>query len=415
MKKIIFILAGCAAMLATGCDKNDNGSDRFQASAQAQAALIEMYPDATDIAWHAKNGYAVANFRTGNSSGTNSAWFDNGGAWYMTETEITFDQLPEAVKTAFNASEYASWRVDDVDKLEREGVETIYVIEAEGRIVYGVETDVDLYYSPDGVLVKKTVDADDDYDYGDFIPAQPSQGIDAYIAANYPDARIIDIDRENGMTEVEILDGTVCRELLFDPAENWLYTKTEMRSTDVPQNVMQALESSEYAAYRIDDIDFYQTPEGEFYRFDLESPAGDVKIDITPDGSLSVAADDDYEGNGAMVDQAVADFIATKYPGAVIREYDYDDGLLEVEILHDGREKSVFFNGAKEWVSTEWDVRRNELPAAVTDELAASQYASYRIDDIEYVQNPSGEYYALELEQGDREVKLRITADGTIL
>ena len=50
MKKIIFILAGCAAMLATGCDKNDNGSDRFQASAQAQAALIEMYPDATDIA-----------------------------------------------------------------------------------------------------------------------------------------------------------------------------------------------------------------------------------------------------------------------------------------------------------------------------------------------------------------------------
>ena len=99
----------------------------------------------------------------------------------------------------------------------------------------------------------------------------------------------------------------------------------------------------------------------------------------------------------------------------MIHEYDYNDGLLEVEILHDGREKSVFFNGAKEWVSTEWDVRRNELPAAVTDALAASQYASYRIDDIEYVQNPSGEYYALELEQGDREVMLRITADGTIL
>ena len=413
MKKLMIILAGCAAMLATGCDKH-NATDRFHASAQAQASLLEMYPDATDIAWHAKNGYAVADFRTTSSAGVNSAWFDNGGTWYMTETEISFNQLPEAVQTAFKASEYASWRVDDIDKLEREGAETVYVIEAEGMTETG-EAEVDLYYSPDGVLVKQTLDADPDYDYGDFIPAQPSQGIEAYIASNYPDARIIDIDRENGMTEVEILDGSVCRELLFDVTETWLYTKTEVRRSDVPATVMQALESSQYASYRIDDVDFYQTPEGEFYRFDLESASGDVKIDITPDGTVSVAAEDDYHGNGAMVQGNVADFIAAKYPGAVIREYDYDNGMLEVEIFHDGREKSVYFNGANEWVSTEWDVRRSELPAAVTASLAASQYASYQIDDIEFVQTPDIDYYALELEQGNREVRVRITAEGRIL
>lgn len=89
-----------------------------------------------------------------------SAWFDNGGAWYMTETDIPFAALPEAVQTAFNGSEYAAapWQVDDVDKLEREGVETIYVVEVEKR-ENGNKTEVDLYYAPDGVLVKKIADA----------------------------------------------------------------------------------------------------------------------------------------------------------------------------------------------------------------------------------------------------------------
>ncbi len=89
----------------------------------------------------------------------------------MTETDILFTMLPEAVRTAFGATEYASapWTVDDVDKLEREGVETVYVIEAE-KHENGLETEVDLYYSPDGVLVKKIVDAGGDYDYGDYIP-----------------------------------------------------------------------------------------------------------------------------------------------------------------------------------------------------------------------------------------------------
>lgn len=41
--------------------------------------------------------------------------------------------------------------------------------------------------------------------------------------------------------------------------------------------------------------------------------------------------------------------------------------------------------------------------------------AAYRIDDIEYVQTPTAEYYLVELERGKQEVELRITAEGTIL
>lgn len=152
----------------------------------------------------------------------------------------------------------------------------------------GVETEIDLYYSKDGVLVKKLVDADNDYDYGDYIPAAPVEGVEAFLKANFPNARILDIDREDNMTEVEILDGQVVRELLFDKVSNWLFTKTETVYAALPVVVKQALEASEYAGYHVDDVDHYATPEEEYYRLELESVKGDVKVKITAAGVLSL-------------------------------------------------------------------------------------------------------------------------------
>ena len=42
----------------------------------------------------------------------------------MTETDVPFSALPQVIKDAFAASAYASWKIDDVDKLERKGIET---------------------------------------------------------------------------------------------------------------------------------------------------------------------------------------------------------------------------------------------------------------------------------------------------
>ena len=48
----------------------------------------------------------------------------------MTETELTHtSQLPEEVQKALANSEYAQWYIDDIDRLERNETETIYVIE----------------------------------------------------------------------------------------------------------------------------------------------------------------------------------------------------------------------------------------------------------------------------------------------
>ncbi len=418
MKRTSLLLAGCLTLLLAGCDKNDGGPGEGPVSRQAQEALAVKYPNAANVVWETRGEYVVAHFSMASSKAAAataglSAWFDNGGDWYMTETDIRFEDLPTAVRTAFAAGEYAGREVDEADKLERNGTEIVYVIEVEGD---GTETDADLYYSPDGVLIKMVADAEDDYDYEDYIPAKPSPGVESYLREHHADARILEIDSEDGMTEVEILDGRLCRELLFDRNGNWLYTKTETDYDVVPDGVRQALTDSEYGSYRIDDIDHYRNANGDFYRFELESAAGDVKVDIAPDGTLSVVDPDaDTVGNGQMLDPKIADFITGKYPGSRINEYGYDDGLLEVEIYHDSRKKDVYFNGSDAWVKTEWDVRDAELPAAVTDAIAASEWATYRIDDIEYVQTSAAEYYRIELESGDSEKELCMDAQGRIV
>lgn len=64
--------------------------------------------------------------------------------------------MTETVKAAFNDSEYdaAPWILDDVDKLKREGVETVYVIEVKKR-EDGIETGIDPCYPMDGVLYRR--------------------------------------------------------------------------------------------------------------------------------------------------------------------------------------------------------------------------------------------------------------------
>lgn len=278
MKKILFC-AAIAMVSLQACDKQDD--DNGYVSQQAKQALSAKYPDAKRIEWEVKQNYVVADFS--NKSREVSAWFDNNGNWYMTETDILFKDLPEAVKASFSAGAHGSWRVEDVDQIERNATETVYVVEAEKQ-----QSEVDLYYSADGALVKQMIDADDNYDYEDYIPSVIPSSIDSFLKTNYPNSTILDIDNENGYTTVEILDARVKRELIFDSKNAWVSTHTELRLSDVPAAIQKVLTDSKYGTYRVEDVDHYQTPTSEYYRFDLELSGVDVNVDITSDGILTV-------------------------------------------------------------------------------------------------------------------------------
>lgn len=286
MKRFFIFTALFAATLSlVACDDDNNSA---HVTSAAKQALLTMYPTATDIEWVRRGGYSIADFEigTGNSRQDCTAWFDNQGVWYMTEFDIAYSALPEAVKSAFTASQYASWQVDDVDMLERASAETIYVIEVENEAATP-EQEYDLYYSPEGVLVKAVADAPGtDNDYTDFIPSPVPAAIADFIEAEYPMAQIIEVDVNRNTVEVDIVEQGIYRELLFDSNYNWMQTTTDIRLSDVPEIVMAALAASQYGTYEVDDVEYVETLTAEYYLFELEKGERDVILKINSEGVI---------------------------------------------------------------------------------------------------------------------------------
>lgn len=271
----MFILAlAIAGSTLAGCSKDDDDNN-VKVGQDIETAFRGQYPDASRVEWEMKSGYYVADFRHNNTEA--EAWYTPQAVWHMTETDVLFANLPQAVKDAFQTCEYAAWRVDDVDMLEYPDVETAYVIEVEqGKAEY------DLYFSPDGTLLKAVADTGN----STYQPPVLLPEIKEYIAANYPQARITDVDKERNTIEVDITDGTTRRELTFTADGGWLCTKTDMLKADVPQLVLDALAASQYGSWQIDEVDLCETPDGDYYWFELESGNNETHLKISTTGTI---------------------------------------------------------------------------------------------------------------------------------
>lgn len=274
---ILMLLLGVAGLQS--CDNDDN---QLAVSTELQKAFFERYPSATHVEWETKSGYYVADFY--DNSYDASAWFSPNGTWYMTETDIPYVALPGAVKSAFEQGEYSGWTVDDVDKLEREGMETVYILEVEMKS-QGHEQEMDLYYSTEGILIKAIPDTGNS-DEGHLPPAQTSDAILAFIKEKYPDARLLETEVEHGMTEVEIIHEGYCKEVLFDQKNNWISTSWDIRRNELPSVIKQALAESQYATYTIDDAEYFETPQGDYYLLELEQGEKEVKVKMDPTGKF---------------------------------------------------------------------------------------------------------------------------------
>ena len=183
LKKFAFLLALSAIWSLQSCDNNDDESPNVPV--ELQNALSSKYPNVTNVKWESKAGYYVADFYDQYEI---SAWFTQDGIWKMTETDIPLSALPQEIQASFENSEYyLTWKVDDVDKLERDGFEIIYVIEVEKQ-----NQEVDLHYSANGTLIKSIVDTDNDED--EYLPVQLTEAIKNFIYKNYSNALIMEVE-----------------------------------------------------------------------------------------------------------------------------------------------------------------------------------------------------------------------------
>lgn len=393
-----------------------------------RSAFYAQYGEGARVQWSKKDGYAVADFEGAGPGGEQTVWYGMAdGAWAMTETEILFSALPEAVSAAFAATEYAAapWRTErEVDVLRRSAGETLYVIEVE-KNENGRETEADLFFTDAGVLAKVVLDADREAGYSGYLPQQPTGNVEAWLDEHFPGAGIVDVERENGGTEVEIVWDGLAHDVIFDAAGNWVRTKTEYGRRDldrVPQAVISAAEAAAPGAV-VDEVNRYETAaNGVYYVVEMENGRyDDVELCFDEQGNAMERPQpaDRGEGGGAAgvpVADDVAAAVETRYPGAVILEKDYDDGYLEIDIRHDGYVKEVRFNGRGEWVDTTWDVRPDELPAAVSTSLAEN-YAAWRASEAEAVEFELGRFYLVELDgaRSAGELTVKLAENGHVL
>lgn len=288
--KMYFALLAMGMIGLQSCSNDDD--DDLPSSKVPEAvrnAFDSSFSNTANLSWEtktvAKGQYYKAEFNNKSDNGYKTeAWYTADGAWYMTETEMPYNVIPQAVKTSFESSEYASWKRDnEVDRIERNAVkEIIYIIEVESP----QDVDMDLHYSADGILVK-AVNDDGDGDNESLLPDAPSEMVTAateFIQKNYPNARIIEIEAEHGMIEIDIIHDNQSKEVLLSTTYEWISTSWDVYT--LPAKVTEAIKASQYNGYVVDDTEYFETPAGNYYLVELEQGKNEVKVKITADGEF---------------------------------------------------------------------------------------------------------------------------------
>lgn len=274
-----------------------------------------------------------------------------------------------------------------------------------------------MYYSEDGVLVKEILDANQNPDYTDLLPTQPANDVYSWVESKYPGARIVDVEFEDGGVEVEFIFENIKHDALLTAGYEWIYTKKDYnKNSSVLPEAAKSHITTTYPNYYIDDIEYYETnSKGNFYSVEIEGRNdNDIELYFDENGNVMNSKPnfgDDING-GISAGTAIQAVLDEKYPGAVIKEKGHDDGLTEIEIIHDGIEKDVYFNGKDEWVRTEYETTYNNLPEAVRNYISAN-YSSYE-NEADAVETPAGDWFEIEARKGGAEYDVLINKDGTL-
>ena len=110
------MLAAAATLLS--CEKYEDGKPLKN----VRQAFSEMYPDARDVEWEMEVSNWKVSFELGTPPNVKEceAWYGLNAAWIRMETDILASALPQSVKDALAASEYATAALDagDIEYVE---------------------------------------------------------------------------------------------------------------------------------------------------------------------------------------------------------------------------------------------------------------------------------------------------------
>lgn len=114
-------------------------------------AFKAKYPNAQNVEWKAQISDFEADFTLNGAQMT--AEFSSKGEWKETDTKMSFDALPQAVKDGFKKSKYADWTPGSVTYIEKNNGAHEYKIYAEKSSLVQKKF---LYFSDQGQLIRDT-------------------------------------------------------------------------------------------------------------------------------------------------------------------------------------------------------------------------------------------------------------------
>lgn len=255
--------------------------DATQIPEEVRKSFTDNYPQISQHRWEMVHGNYVVDFKINGRD--MEIWFDMQGNLVRVETDITYAELPAEVKAAHEASAYATWRVEDVDKIESPTKETVYELEVEKG-----EQDLTLIYTASGSPV---TNISGEGTPGEGTPGEgtpgnetgngnqpgggngeqpgggPGNGDDqdipnnavpqvvaAAFLAKYPTATRVEWEQKNGRYKAECYVNGFETDVCFEADGTWKYTETEMTYAALPQEVKDAFLASTYAGWRVEDV-----------------------------------------------------------------------------------------------------------------------------------------------------------------
>jgi hypothetical protein len=85
-----------------------------------------------------------------------------------------------------------------------------------------------------------------------------------------------------------------------------------------------------------------------------------------------------------QIPPAVSEDLQRRYPGVEVKDWDTTkDGGFKAELDVNEREHEVFYSAEGKWLWSDHDVKRSEVPQAVWDALAKTEYAEWNVDSKE--------------------------------
>lgn len=240
----------------------DIEGDRLSIPQCVLDAFMERYPDVIIKEWEKDGPYLKVEFvRNGEEV---EAWFTYDGVWVSLEMEYK-GKLSEDILDYIHTN-YPHYEIDDIA-----WVETVEHKFFKVELELG-DDEVELYILEDGTVIF----------HSDNTKRIPQAVIDNF-TAHYPYSIIRKWEKEKGYYIAKFFNNGEKAKAWFAGNGEWLKTETNFHRL-LPLRVVDFL-AHNYFAYEIEEKKWIETPDGNYFKLELERGDHEVTIYVMTDGT----------------------------------------------------------------------------------------------------------------------------------